>query len=109
MSEYILVDHEKLKAAVAAILRGEGVPMEDAEIVADSLVHADLTNLQSHGVQRVKFYTDSIELGGTTAHRQPQLRAAGRPGCPGHRGRLSRHGAGHSKGKTDGHWHGERP
>lgn len=67
MSEYILVDHEKLKAAVAAILRGEGVPMEDAEIVADSLVHADLTNLQSHGVQRVKFYTDSIELGGTTA------------------------------------------
>ena len=67
MGEYFLVAPEKLKAAVAAIMQGEGVPEGDAEIVADSLVQADLTNLQSHGVQRVKFYTDSMELGGTSA------------------------------------------
>lgn len=66
-SAYYTVDPEKLKAAVAAIMRGEGVPQAEADIVADSLVEADLTNLQSHGVQRVKFYTDSIEQGGTRA------------------------------------------
>ena len=67
MSEYYIVDPDKLRSAVSAILVGEGVPAEDADIVAGSLVEADLTNLQSHGVQRVKYYTDSIEQGGTAA------------------------------------------
>ena len=66
-TEYYVVDPQKLKASVSAIMQGEGVPKDEAEIVADSLVEADLTNLQSHGVQRVKFYTDSIEQGGTSA------------------------------------------
>ena len=65
MSEVLRVDAEKLQAAVAAIMEKEGVAPQDAAIVADSLVSAELTGLQSHGVQRVKFYTDSMEAGGT--------------------------------------------
>lgn len=80
MSEYYKVNPEKLRRAVAAILHGEGVPEEEAAITADSLVEADLTNLQSHGVQRVKFYTDSIELGGTTPACQME-RVMDSPAC----------------------------
>lgn len=65
MSEVLRVDAEKLQVAVAAIMEKEGVAPQDAAIVADSLVSAELTGLQSHGVQRVKFYTDSMEAGGT--------------------------------------------
>ncbi len=53
MSEVLRVDAEKLQAAVAAIMEKEGVAPQDAAIVADSLVSAELTGLQSHGVQRV--------------------------------------------------------
>lgn len=65
-----LVDAAKLRVAVAAIMEHEGVPADDAAIVADSLVAADLTGLQSHGVQRVKFYADSIEAGGSDPRGQ---------------------------------------
>lgn len=65
MSEVRRVDAAKLSDVVAAIMEKEGVSSENAAIVADSLVSAELTGLQSHGVQRVKFYADSIEAGGT--------------------------------------------
>lgn len=65
MQETRKVDPDKLRRLVAEILRVEGVPIEDAKIVADSLVEADLTNVQSHGVTRIAMYSDSIEKGGT--------------------------------------------
>ncbi|MBR1457547.1 MAG: Ldh family oxidoreductase [Oscillospiraceae bacterium] len=64
MNDTYKVDARRLQAAVAQILIGKGVPAEDAAVVADSLVDADLTNVQSHGVQRVKFYTNGIDKGG---------------------------------------------
>lgn len=65
MNDFYVVDPKKLKSTVAAIMHAEGVPEHGANVVAENLVYADLSNLQSHGVQRVKYYTDSIELGGT--------------------------------------------
>lgn len=67
MSVFYIADPIKLKNAVSAVLQAEGVPESDADIVAGNLVDADLSGLPSHGVQRVKYYTDSIELGGTSA------------------------------------------
>lgn len=67
MSEIYAVDAVKLRDTVAKIMEKEGVTSQDAAIVADSLVSADLTGLQSHGVQRVKFYADGIESGGMSA------------------------------------------
>lgn len=64
MNDTYLVDALRLQASVTQILIGKGVPAEDAAVVADSLVDADLTNVQSHGVQRVKFYTNGIDKGG---------------------------------------------
>lgn len=43
MSEVLRVDAEKLQVAVAAIMEKEGVAPQDAAIVADSLVSAELT------------------------------------------------------------------
>ena len=42
------------------------VPFEDAELVADCLVKADLMGVKSHGIQRAKLYMDGIAKGGTT-------------------------------------------
>lgn len=116
MSEVLRVDAEKLQAAVAAIMEKEGVAPQDAAIVADSLVSAELTGLQSHGVQRVKFYTDSMEArrhGPQVPDKDdpgfPRRRIAGRPGRPRHRGGLPRHGAGDPEGEGRGHRHRERP
>lgn len=67
MNEYFNVDHIKLRNLCTEIFVNEGVPKEDAYIVADSLVEADLTNVSSHGVTRVKMYIDSIRNGGTAA------------------------------------------
>ncbi len=64
MSDTYKVDALRLQKAVANILIGKGVPADEAAVVADSLVDADLTNVQSHGVQRVSFYTNGIDKGG---------------------------------------------
>ena len=67
MDGYLNVDPIKLRNLCIEIFENEGVPKEDAYIVADSLVEADLTNVSSHGVTRMKMYIDSIRNGGTTA------------------------------------------
>jgi len=41
---------------VAAVLNAEGVPDEDARLVADSLVRADMWGHESHGVMRLPSY-----------------------------------------------------
>lgn len=47
----------------ADVLAAHGVPRTDALLVADSLVRADLWDHQSHGVLRLRWYTDRIRSG----------------------------------------------
>ncbi len=61
--EYVRVDADALKRFVAEIFRALGVEAEDAEIVADVLVTADLFGIDSHGVQRVRRYVDGLRKG----------------------------------------------
>ncbi len=61
--EYVRVDHESLKSYVATVLASYNVPKEDAQIVADVLVTADLMGIESHGVQRLRRYTTGIQVG----------------------------------------------
>lgn len=65
MQEYIQTTPDKLRALCASILEKHGMSPEDALIVADSLVEADMTGVTSHGVTRVKMYCDHIRAGGT--------------------------------------------
>jgi len=54
---------ETLTALGAAILKAVGVPPEDAEYVADSLVTADGWGHPSHGLLRLSWYVDRIRSG----------------------------------------------
>jgi LDH2 family malate/lactate/ureidoglycolate dehydrogenase len=57
------VDAERLTGFAAAVLAAVGVPDDDARLVADSLVTADLWGHQSHGVLRLSWYVDRIRAG----------------------------------------------
>ena len=55
-TEYQLSTEPKLKRFVAAALEKAGVAREQAEVVADVLVAADLRGIESHGVARLESY-----------------------------------------------------
>ncbi|HEX3469315.1 MAG TPA: Ldh family oxidoreductase [Candidatus Elarobacter sp.] len=55
-SEYRLATETGLKTFVSAVLEKAGVSAEDAAIVADVLVAADLRGVESHGVARLETY-----------------------------------------------------
>ncbi len=56
-------DPEAVKEAVTEIARAAGVPEQDAEMLADSLVDADIHGLSTHGVSRVDIYMRRIQKG----------------------------------------------
>ena len=62
MSE-VLVDIEQLVMFATEVLLSYGVPREDAGLVADSLVTADLWGHQSHGVLRLPWYSARLQAG----------------------------------------------
>lgn len=55
---------EKLEKLTCEIFEAAGVPTDEAQIVAESLVKSNLTGHDSHGVIRVTQYTSLIEKGG---------------------------------------------
>ena len=54
---------DNLSRFAAAARRQAGMPPVDAELVADSLVQADLWGHQSHGVMRLSWYLRRLEAG----------------------------------------------
>ena len=74
-----LVDARALQALVDALFRAAGTPGDEAAMVADALVLADLRGMQSHGVLRVPTYIAKVRGGGFR---------------PGHKGRVLRETAG---------------
>lgn len=63
MSSIASIAPERLIACVAGIFAGCGLPAEDAQVVADSLVEADLRGVSSHGVVRVPTYVAGLREG----------------------------------------------
>jgi len=59
-----LVDAERLLALSEDIFLRVGMPPDEAALVADALVLADLRGMQSHGVLRVPIYAEKIRAGG---------------------------------------------
>jgi LDH2 family malate/lactate/ureidoglycolate dehydrogenase len=58
--EYVRIGYSELRTFVTSIFRAVGLSSEDAEVVSDVLVAADLMGISSHGVQRVRRYVDGI-------------------------------------------------
>ncbi|MGM7722234.1 Ldh family oxidoreductase [Metabacillus sp. Hm71] len=52
---------DTLKNYIKSILISQRVKAEDAEIVADSLVRADLEGISSHGISRLPIYSKRLE------------------------------------------------
>jgi len=57
------VDADQLKAFGSSIFSALDVPTEDAELVSDLLVEANLTGFDSHGVIRIPIYARGIKMG----------------------------------------------
>ena len=57
------IDPLSLIEFATAVYSGAGVPADDASLLADSLVQADLWGHQSHGVLRLGWYLDRLRNG----------------------------------------------
>jgi len=64
---------DELSATVAAIFRAAGAGEEDAALVAQSLVDAELAGHASHGLIRVAEYLGQIRSGGIDPAAQPEI------------------------------------
>ena len=58
-----LIPADRLRAAAALIFHGHGLPVIDADCVAEALVEADLRGIHSHGLTRVPIYTERLARG----------------------------------------------
>ena len=67
------VDAARLEQLVADIYHGLGVPTDDARLLANALVDADLRGVHSHGCRWVPTYARSIRAGTVNLH--PTIRA----------------------------------
>jgi ureidoglycolate dehydrogenase (NAD+) len=63
---------DKLSTFVVEVLSAVGVPRADAAIVADCLLTANLSGIDSHGVVRLAHYVTRLENG--TIRARPELR-----------------------------------
>ncbi len=68
-----LLNPDRLRAFAAAVYRHAGVPAEDAGLLADCLVQADLWGHQSHGVLRLDWYRARLRKGTMRAATAPEL------------------------------------
>ena len=57
----------------AAVLAALGLSAADADLVADTLVQADLRGVHSHGVQRLPGYATQLRAGTIVADAQPEI------------------------------------
>jgi LDH2 family malate/lactate/ureidoglycolate dehydrogenase len=67
------IDAQRLAAFGGAVLRALGVPADDADLVTQSLVQADLWGHQSHGMMRLPWYVRRIQSGAMNAVTSPTL------------------------------------
>ncbi|MDX6620760.1 MAG: hypothetical protein QOK36_3146 [Gaiellales bacterium] len=73
MHEELLLLPADLSALATAILVATGTPRERAEVVAQSLVEANLAGHDSHGVLRLSSYAEFVERGDVQPSAEPEL------------------------------------
>ena len=62
-----------LLAFCVACFEKLGLGAEDARLVADNLIFANLRGVDSHGVIRMKIYADRLRAGGFKSNARPQI------------------------------------
>ena len=88
------IDAAELRARITRLYHSAGVPEADAQLIADSLVQAELWGHQSHGVLRTGWYLARLRSGSVAAEvvrhahcpvvlfRPPRLQDASEPTAP---------------------------
>lgn len=71
--EYYRFDFERLKKISNDIFKGFGFSEKEAEIITDVLTTADLYGIESHGVQRLARYYNSIKNDSIKIHERPEV------------------------------------
>ncbi len=69
----IRVAQSELLEVVTAIFAAAGMPDEDAALLADSLVLADLEGVHSHGILRVPEYVKKVTVDGVDSEGRPSV------------------------------------
>ncbi|MHB0871537.1 MAG: Ldh family oxidoreductase [Chloroflexota bacterium] len=59
----VLARHDRLKGFCSDVLQELGLPRDDAEVTADTLVTANLRGVDTHGVMRMTYYTAKLKAG----------------------------------------------
>lgn len=72
-AQKVYVDPADAQTFVAGVLRRNGVPAENAFIVANCLIAADLRGVDTHGVNRIPSYMARIRQGVLSASAQPDV------------------------------------
>jgi LDH2 family malate/lactate/ureidoglycolate dehydrogenase len=67
------VSHNDLRRAVGAVFRACGMNPDDADLLTDTLVAADLRGIHSHGVIRVPDYVKKLEKDGVDPEGRPTV------------------------------------
>src|SRR5262249_8137125 len=62
-----------LESFCAACFAKLGLAVDDARLVAESLLFANLRGVDSHGVIRMKIYADRLRAGGFKANLRPRV------------------------------------
>ncbi|KAK2023147.1 malate/L-lactate dehydrogenase [Colletotrichum zoysiae] len=73
-SQKIPIAASEARRFVEDVLKGNGVPAENAAIVARCLVAADLRGVDTHGMNRIPSYMERIRQGVLDAAAQPELK-----------------------------------
>jgi LDH2 family malate/lactate/ureidoglycolate dehydrogenase len=67
------LDAVRLERLVSSIFQKVGAPVENAEIMARSLVAADLRGMNSHGILRLPIYVRRLQSGGFRPDRKGRI------------------------------------
>ncbi|MFJ6279162.1 Ldh family oxidoreductase [Arthrobacter subterraneus] len=74
------VDVDSLRDVVSQIMEAAGYPSDRAALVADSLVHADMRGVASHGVTRARIYSKRAKAGLVDPRAVPTVSGGTRAG-----------------------------
>ncbi|RYL88113.1 ureidoglycolate dehydrogenase [Sporolactobacillus sp. THM7-4] len=74
---FLTISYNNLKKLVVNKLKSVGIEKENAETVAEILVHADLRGVSSHGVLRTEHYVTRILKGGLNPHPDIKFKETG--------------------------------
>jgi LDH2 family malate/lactate/ureidoglycolate dehydrogenase len=73
LNEKIFISPEELKSICISSLCKNGVSEEEAKLVIDTMIEADMRGVTSHGIQNLPVYIKRIQNGGINIKAKPEV------------------------------------